>query len=195
MPRVPIDYSKSIIYKICCNDTSITDCYIGSTTDLYRRKASHKSTCNNTTNKDHNYYVYKFIRDNGNWSNWSIVVIEEYNAQNKNDLHSRERYWMEQLKATLNKSIPTRTQQEYHAQHKNEKKQYYEERKDEIALKHSEKVNCSCGGKYTIGSKSVHFKSKKHQASLIQILPNPPTEPLQEPTDDEEPLGGHSVIF
>ena len=196
MPRVPIDYSKSIIYKICCNDISITDCYIGSTTDLYRRKAQHKSACNNTTGSKYNMNVYKFIREYGNWSNWSIVMVEEYSAYNKNDLHSRERYWMEQLKATLNKSIPTRTQQEYHAQHKNEKKQYYEERKDEIALKHSEKVNCSCGGKYTIGSKSVHFKSKKHQASLIQILPNPPTEPVQEPALDlGELLSGHSIIY
>ena len=188
MPRVPIDYSKSIIYKICCNDTSITDCYIGSTTDLYRRKASHKSTCNNTTNKSYNMNVYKFIREYGEWSNWSIVVIEEYNAQNKNDLHSRERYWMEQLKATLNKSIPTRTQQEYG-------EQYREDHKEEIALKKNEKVNCPCGVQHTIGNTIRHLKSKKHQASILQILPNPPTEPLQEPTDDEEPLGGHSVIF
>jgi len=42
MPRTPIDYSKSIIYKICCNDINIIDIYIGSTTNFITRKAEHK---------------------------------------------------------------------------------------------------------------------------------------------------------
>jgi hypothetical protein len=200
--------------------------------------------------------VYKFIRENGEWANWSIVVIEEYVAQNKNDLHSRERYWMEQLKPSLNKCVPTRTDQEYRTDHKEDIKQYRNEHKEglnlyqkqyrnehkeeislrdkqykadhkeeinlyqkqyrnehkeeldlyniqynadhkeEIALKGSVKVNCPCGGKYTVGQKSAHFKTKKHQTGIIQILPNPSTEPIQEPApDDEELLGGHSIIF
>jgi group I intron endonuclease len=207
MPRVPIDYSKSIIYKICCKDTAITDCYIGSTTDLCRRKAAHKLTCNNTTSKKYNMNVYKAVRENGEWSNWSIVVIEEYIARNKNDLHSRERYWMETLRATLNKQVPTRTHQEYRKDHKNEMKKYRADNKEEIKLNRQQyreehkdeinkKVNCSCGGRYTIGQKSTHFKTKIHQASIIQILPSPPAEPIQEPAPEpEEPLGGHSVIY
>ena len=47
MPKLPIDYSKTIIYKIVCNDTNITDCYVGHTTDITRRKAHHKCSCNN----------------------------------------------------------------------------------------------------------------------------------------------------
>ncbi len=199
MPRVPIDYSKSIIYKIVCKDTAITDCYVGSTTDLIRRKAAHKGFCNNTTNKCYNYYVYKFIRENGEWSNWYLVMVEEYNAQNKNDLHSRERYWMEQLKPSLNKTVPTRTKQEYYQDNKEEiklyEKQYRDDHKNEMKKyladhkeKRSKKVNCTCGGKYTVAQKSTHFKSKIHQASHIQILPNPPTEPIQEPAPEPEEL-------
>ncbi len=43
MPRNEIDYSKTIIYKIVCNDLTITDCYVGSTTDFKTRKAAHKN--------------------------------------------------------------------------------------------------------------------------------------------------------
>ena len=45
MPRKPIDYSKTISYKIVCNDLSITDCYVGHTTDFTKRKSHHKSDC------------------------------------------------------------------------------------------------------------------------------------------------------
>ena len=29
-----VDYSKSVIYKLCCKDPTITDIYIGSTTNM-----------------------------------------------------------------------------------------------------------------------------------------------------------------
>ena len=35
------------IYKIVCNDLSITDCYVGHTTDFVKRKCNHKIICNN----------------------------------------------------------------------------------------------------------------------------------------------------
>ena len=47
MPKTPMDYSKTIIYKIVCNDLSIKECYVGHTTDMTKRKCSHKYSCNN----------------------------------------------------------------------------------------------------------------------------------------------------
>ena len=44
MPLIPIDYSKTIIYKIVCNDLNICVVYVGSTTDFIRRKNEHKPT-------------------------------------------------------------------------------------------------------------------------------------------------------
>ena len=59
MPRLPIDYSKSIIYKIVCDDISITDCYVGSTTQFSMRKSKHKQCCKDDTNNQH---IYQCIR-------------------------------------------------------------------------------------------------------------------------------------
>ena len=59
-----MDYSKTIIYKLCCNDINITDIYIGHTTNIIKRKYQHKNCCNNEKNKNYNYKVYQYIRDN-----------------------------------------------------------------------------------------------------------------------------------
>ena len=54
MPKTNCDYSKTVIYKIVCNDLSITDCYLGHITNFTKRKGQHKSICNLNSNKDYN---------------------------------------------------------------------------------------------------------------------------------------------
>ena len=76
MPKVPMDYSKSVIYKICCRDKSITDVYIGSTTNFIKRKTLHKYNCTNEKSKGYNRYVYGFIRENCGMN----ISESEYNA-------------------------------------------------------------------------------------------------------------------
>ena len=126
------NYSQSSIYKLCCNDPAVTDIYIGSTTNFTKRKYAHKSCCNSIGNKDHNSYVYQVIRSNGGWDNWSMILVESYNTTTKRELELRERYWIETLGATLNKQVPTRTDQEYYNDNKERIKEYREEHKDQI---------------------------------------------------------------
>tara|TARA_R100000951_G_scaffold8297_3_gene7540 strand:- start:4078 stop:4737 length:660 start_codon:yes stop_codon:yes gene_type:complete len=151
MTKKPIDYSKSCIYKLCCKDTSITDCYIGSTTNFRSRKNLHKSNCNNEKNKKFNFKVYQFIRDNGGWNNWDMILVEKVNVNDGYELHKQERKYIEELNATLNSVIPTRTKKEYRENNKDklkeiikewrennkdklkeQKKEYYENNKDKF---------------------------------------------------------------
>ena len=60
-----VNYSKGIVYKLCCKDVNITDIYIGSTTNFTRRKWGHKTACNNEKDKSYNFKVYQFIRNHG----------------------------------------------------------------------------------------------------------------------------------
>ena len=113
MTRKPVNYSKTIIYRIVCNDITITECYVGHTTDFKSRKYDHKSDCNNEKGKHYNYNIYNVIRDNGGWENWTMVQIEEFNCKNKNEASIRERYWVEYYFSTLNKQVPSRTHKEY----------------------------------------------------------------------------------
>ena len=199
MPRQNIDYSKTIIYKIVCKDVNITDCYVGSTTDFVRRKNAHKYHVVNNTNKSH-YYVYEFIRQNEDWDNWDMIEVEKYNASDHNDALNRERYWIEELKATLNKVRPIITKDEkqeynteqnkqYNVEHKGKihdrKKKYYAENKEKIIeLKkeyyeiNKEKINetrqanilCECGCLVNKSSILRHKRSQKHVEIMKTLL-------------------------
>jgi hypothetical protein len=136
MPKTPINYENTIIYKLVCKDVSIIDCYVGHTTDFIRRKQQHKNCCNNQNNRMYCGRVYEFIRNNGGWDCFDMVMIETYPCKNVYEAHSRERHWIETLNAKLNISIPTRTRQEYYEDNKNKvleyHKKYYEENKNKV---------------------------------------------------------------
>ena len=97
MPRQKIDYSKTVIYKIHCNDTSILYNYIASTTDITRRKQSHKKICNDKTQKSHNDDIYQIIRGNGGWDNWKITELEKYPCSNNSEALLRENYYVNKI--------------------------------------------------------------------------------------------------
>ena len=186
MPRLPIDYSKTIMYKIVCNDTTITDLYVGATTDFRRRKYNHKCWCNNTTQKHHNLKIYQFIRANGGWDNWSMVMIEKYPCEDSLEQSKRERFWKEELKATLNTNIPSRTPKERFENNEHHWKEYYKnwrknnkEHKKEIDKKWrennkdylKEKITCECGSIIMRETKSKPIKSQKH-INLLSHMPS-----------------------
>ena len=97
-------YSKGKIYKICCD--AADEIYIGSTTQpLHKRWFCHK-------NSKSLGYTYSSIAlfDKGNCG---IVLIENnFPCQDKNELHARERYWIEQTPNVVNQNVPTRTRKE-----------------------------------------------------------------------------------
>ena len=142
MPRKPIDYSNTIIYKLCCNDTLIKEIYVGHTTNWTKRKGSHKTRCNNENSEKYNLYVYQFIREHGGFENWSMVEIEKLCCTDTHDALKNERKYIDLLGATLNKVLPTRTYKEYYEHTREEilenKKEYYYKNKDKINYNHKE---------------------------------------------------------
>ena len=138
MPKIPMNYQNSVIYKIVSNNLDVKDCYVGSTTNLDKRRADHKSNHKNPNSKQYNIPLYQFIRENGGWYDFSMVLVENYPCNNKNELHARERYFIENLKAKLNRNIPTRTIKEWREENKDEigikQKEYQEDNKDKIKV-------------------------------------------------------------
>ena len=188
MPKKNCDYSKTVMYKIVCNDLNITDCYVGHTTDFIKRKYAHKNICTNPNQVKHHLNVYKFIRDNGGWNNWAMVELEKWGCTDGNEARARERYWYEQFNTTLNTNIPIVSNDEIKQRKKNYsainrnsileyQKKYYIQNKETIIIKDKEyyeiikvsklekakvKFTCSCGATLCIGNKSEHCKTKKH---------------------------------
>jgi hypothetical protein len=143
MTKTKIDYSKACIYKIVCKDIDIKDCYVGSTTNLTKRRYHHKFNCNNENSNGYNLYVYRFIREHRGYNNWEIIEIEKLNdCEDKESLLRRERFHLENLGATLNKEIPGRTDKEYRQDNKEKiakyNKEYQEINKEKIAKRMKE---------------------------------------------------------
>ena len=185
MPRLPIDYSKTMMYKIVCKNENIKDVYVGHTTNWSKRKNCHHSDCTNENSKHYNYPLYIFIRNNGNWENFDMILIEEYSCENKLYALQRERYWIETLHATLNSRIPSRTIQQYYNENAEQilekNKLYREQNKEKISIQRAEYRNenreiilekkretivCECGAEINKDHLARHRRTKKHLQNL-----------------------------
>lgn len=184
-----MNYENGVIYKIACKDLNIKDVYVGSTAQFENRINHHISVCNNPVSKAYNYYVYDFIRKNGGFENWQILLIEYFACTNRHELQKREREIMEQLNATLNirKAIITPEEikiysENYYKQNKEtykvHNKNYYETHKEVYKTKYynkdkakekytkekeaEPKIICQCGSEFIKTCKTAHNRTKKH---------------------------------
>jgi len=168
------DYSKSKIYKIVCNITGET--YYGSTCQsLAKRVGSHRDNFKRWKNGKYTYVKSYDIIERGDYD---YSLVEECSCDNKEQLHARERYYIENNEC-VNKNIPSRTRKEYREQNKEKIKEYYEDNKEHISERKKEwyqankekiegsrkqKIVCECGSEVTKTNLSRHLKSKKHIA-------------------------------
>jgi hypothetical protein len=156
---------------LACRDPLVTEIYVGSTCRVPDRRCQHRNTCNNASQQNHNLNVYQYIRANGGWNNFELLVIEQIDYTHKHELLLRERHHLEQLKATLNKQVPGRTREEILAYHK----EYRDANKVEESARRRVKHDCLCGGRYTLGGMSHHAKTQKH-INFEAELPVPAVE-------------------
>jgi hypothetical protein len=99
MPKVKMDYSNTIIYKIFCKDTNIKESYVGHTTNLVKRKSQHKATCKNTFP---NNKLYSYIRSHGGWDNWEIIILDNINCKNVEEARKVEQSYIDTHNSELN---------------------------------------------------------------------------------------------
>ena len=98
-------YSRGKIYKITSEQTD--NVYIGSTIQkLNRRFTGHKTDYKNGHNKSSKEIV--------KYDDARIELIENYPCNSNKELHTRERYYIENTPNTVNKSIPSRTNKQYY---------------------------------------------------------------------------------
>jgi hypothetical protein len=102
------NYNNGRIYKIVCNTTGKV--YIGSTTrNLCKRLATHVSGLKRWVNNNSNAYVSSYdVLSN---SNYSIVLLENFPCSTSEELHARERYYVDTIDC-VNKNKPIITKDE-----------------------------------------------------------------------------------
>jgi hypothetical protein len=144
---MPVDYNNSKIYKIVCNVTGLV--YIGSTcqSTLATRLSEHRRKYKLFLNQKYTFVTsFKVLENN----NYDIILIEQYPCNSKQELHKKERFYIESIKC-VNKYIPNRTI-----------KEYYNDNREKIKEKMNKKFDCECGSNYTTNHKARHYKSLKH---------------------------------
>ena len=154
-----MQFNDMCFYKIVCNDTSITDCYVGTTSNFQRRNNEHRQKCHNPNSGSYNFRLYKFIRDHGGWPNWSMILLDHVSHVDVNEARKMERTYVTQLCSTLNTQIPATTPLE-------SRSNYAKKNAAKINEWRKTKVACACGGKYTLEHKASHEKTKLHIMSL-----------------------------
>jgi hypothetical protein len=154
-----LNYAKSMFYQLVCRDPSITERYVGFTTNKYNRLQYHIEACTDPQNIGYGFKVYKFIRNHGGFDNWEMRILEVKPCKDKFEARRRERYWVEELKAELNSQVPGRTSKE--ACHS-----YYLKHREALAAKEkirgSLRVKCACGSVHAVRANASHARTKKH---------------------------------
>ena len=117
MPKTPIDYSKTIIYKLehIENEDLV---YVGHTTSWDEHKYQHKSRCNNEKDKKFNLKVYQMIRENGGWDCFQMLEVEKYPCKDKREAEKRETEIMKELKPKMNSNNSYITEDDLKEYHK-----------------------------------------------------------------------------
>ena len=203
MPLKKINYDNIHFYKIVCKDLTISDCYIGHTSDFASRKSNHKKSCNDDTRHNHNQYVYQVIRENGGWENWDMILIETKTCENGLETRKIEREHIENSNATLNihqkpyaspeerqerkkewigehkvqvRQSQKESEKRLKEQHPERYKQYASTRWERHKHKYLAKIECECGSTFSHMHRCKHIKLKKHQQYLQSLNQNNPQE-------------------
>jgi len=121
-------YQKSIIYKIYDNTNG--NVYYGSTYNLLRVRMNGHKTDAKRNNKCRSQSI---ILNN----DYSYSMIEPYPCNSKQELKTRERYWIENFEC-VNKQVPGRTDKEYYNDTKEQQAEYRAKNKDRIKKNHAD---------------------------------------------------------
>ena len=160
------DYSKTIMYKLCCNDYNVKKIYIGHTICWRNRKADHKRSCNNLENMSYNYV---YIRENGGWENWSMVMIEKYPCKNKREAEKRERELYDSYNETINTNKPYITEEERIIRDKNNSCKYRLNNPEKVNKYQYEEKICDICGKTTNNKHYSRHKKSKYCLSFLKV--------------------------
>jgi hypothetical protein len=180
-----VNYGNGKIYRIepmCDHDDDAV--YFGSTSQkLCRRMDTHRGNYKRWKDGKHNKVTVFNLFDKYGVENCKIYLVENYPCDSKEELESREGYYIKN-NVCVNKYVAGRTPKQYKIDNKEKivenNKEYKLKNRDIIKVKNkeyklknkdkiSQKFHCKCGGKYCFSAKARHNKSLKHKTYQKKI--------------------------
>jgi hypothetical protein len=157
-------HNKGKIYQIePIQEHDENDKYIGSTTKTYlsERMAQHRYGYNKYKSNNLQRSTLYDIFDKYGIEYCKIILKEEYRCNTKDELLSRESYYVRN-ELCINKRVEDRTTEETKEHKKEHDKEYYEKNKESILKRQATPVVCECGCTVNHGKMARHKKTKKH---------------------------------
>ena len=120
-------------YKFVHNCNEIDDfCYVGHTSNVKCRKASHKYRCNNPDSPNHNNKLYQVMRANGGFKNFKMAILGVRENLTKTEAHIIEEEYRKSENANLNTYCCYVAPEDQTEHHKLRKKNWYEANKEKV---------------------------------------------------------------
>ena len=131
-----VNYSNGKVYKIEPINGDDGDVYFGSTTKEYlsQRMDTHRTDYKRWKEEKRNYVSSFSLFEKYGLENCKIILLENINANSKDELISKEAYYIRNFKC-VNKVIPDRKISEFLEYYSDIKKIKYQENKENILLK------------------------------------------------------------
>ena len=165
-------------YIIFCYAVGFEAKYVSSTNNFEQEEQMHESACKTEHNK-----LYKYIRANGGWSNFSMRLVSKRDCDDATAIEI-EQYIIKSFKATLQRETTVQSKetirekrQQYYATHRElikekntqhsinnreacraKSKRYRELNAEKLKVKHP----CVCGKFYRYDNKFNHFNTSYH---------------------------------
>lgn len=151
------DTKTGKIYKIC--DFEDTKRYIGSTCEKYlsNRLAGHRKEYKRWKAGKVPKVTSYCLFDEFGVENCKIILLESFEYTTREELKKKEAEYITTVEC-VNKNIPARTKEDWNREHPDYNKNYYINNKERLLVT----TECKCGGKYSIATKNLHTKSKRH---------------------------------
>jgi hypothetical protein len=150
--------------------------YIGSTTGKYfcLRKGEHMRP--STLSSGRQPMLYNYIKDSGGWDKFKFNIIEYFDNIEKVKLLSLEKQYIAEKNPLANSIKPIETREEYLQRKRLQLRKWRKEHPEYLITNKnrqsqieytkkrcSTKINCECGGSYTLQNKTNHFSRNIHK--------------------------------
>ena len=131
---------------------------VGHTNNVSNRIDYIAKECSNMKCSAYNSPINQFLRGNGGWDNFKLVVIGNVSCHTLLEVLQHKRIHFQTHNANLNTIVPSRTKQEWNKEHADQVQKHY--------ITRNTKCTCECGGQYTHTHRSQHENTIKHQTFI-----------------------------
>ena len=135
--------TKYTVYEISCLNSQNYKKYVGITKDIKQRMIQHQSDCRNESSPRYNLPIYKYIRDNGYFTNFRFIALETIDIDPSEKGKYEKKYFelYGGFSNCLNMRFPSRDSLNYYYDNIIKYRDYYQQNKIKIINYNKERYN------------------------------------------------------